>query len=34
MALLDNLDVPRALAIAKEAGGQVLRDLVALLGLS
>ena len=34
MALLDNLDVRRALDIATTAGGQVLRDLVALLGLS
>jgi cysteinyl-tRNA synthetase len=34
LALLDDLDVPKALAIAKQAGGQVLRDLVALLGLS
>jgi cysteinyl-tRNA synthetase len=34
LALLDDLDVPKALLIAKEAGGQVLRDLVALLGLS
>jgi cysteinyl-tRNA synthetase len=34
LALLDNVNVPRALEIAKEAGGQVLRDLVALLGLS
>jgi cysteinyl-tRNA synthetase len=34
LALLDDLDVPRALALAKDAGGQVLRDLVALLGLS
>ncbi len=34
LALLEDLDVPRALADAKEAGGQVLRDLVALLGLS
>jgi cysteinyl-tRNA synthetase len=33
-ALLDNLDVTRALDVAKEAGGQVLRDVVALLGLS
>lgn len=33
-ALLDDLDVPKALDTAKEAGGQVLRDLVALLGLS
>jgi cysteinyl-tRNA synthetase len=33
-ALLDDLDIPRALAVAKEAGGQVLRDVVALLGLS
>lgn len=32
-ALLDDLDVPRALEIAKSAGGQVLRDLVTLLGL-
>ena len=34
VALLDNLDIPRALATAEEVGGQVLRDLVALLGLS
>ena len=34
LALLDDLDVFRALALAKEAGGQVLRDVVALLGLS
>ncbi len=34
IALLDDLDVPRALAMAKQSGGQVLRDLVALLGLS
>jgi cysteinyl-tRNA synthetase len=34
LALLDDLDIPRALAVAKEAGGQVLRDAVALLGLS
>jgi cysteinyl-tRNA synthetase len=33
-ALLNDLDVPRALAVAKDAGGQVLRDLVSLLGLS
>jgi cysteinyl-tRNA synthetase len=32
-ALLDDLDVPRALDIAREAGGQVQRDLVGLLGL-
>ena len=32
-ALLDNLDVVRALEVASEAGGQVLRDLIALLGL-
>jgi cysteinyl-tRNA synthetase len=32
-ALLDNLDVPRALAIAEEAGGQTLRSVGALLGL-
>jgi cysteinyl-tRNA synthetase len=34
LALLNDLDVPGALATAEEAGGQVLRDLVALLGLS
>ena len=34
IALLDDLDVPRALAVAKQSGGQVLRDLIALLGLS
>ena len=34
LALLDDLDISRALALAKEAGGQVLRDVVALLGLS
>ena len=34
LALLDDLDIRRALALAKEAGGQVLRDLIALLGLS
>jgi cysteinyl-tRNA synthetase len=34
LALLDNLDVPMALEAAKGAGGQVLRDLVALLGLN
>jgi cysteinyl-tRNA synthetase len=33
-ALLDDLDVPQALRLAKDAGGQVLRDVVALLGLS
>ena len=33
-ALLDDLNVPQALEIARLAGGQVLRDLVALLGLS
>jgi cysteinyl-tRNA synthetase len=33
-ALLNDLNVPRALTLAKEAGGQVLRDLIALLGLS
>ncbi|HEX2048637.1 MAG TPA: cysteine--tRNA ligase [Acidimicrobiales bacterium] len=32
-ALLDDLDVPRALAIAEEAGGHVLRSVGALLGL-
>jgi cysteinyl-tRNA synthetase len=34
VALLDDLDVRQALDIATTAGGQVLRDLVALLGLS
>ena len=34
LALLDDLDIPRALGLAKEAGGQVLRDVIALLGLS
>jgi len=34
LTLLDNLDVARALDFAKAAGGQVLRDLVALLGLN
>ncbi len=33
-ALLVDLDVSKALEIGKEAGGRVLRDLVALLGLS
>ena len=33
LALLEGLDVPRALDIAKSAGGQVLRDVVTLLGL-
>ena len=33
-ALLDDLDIPRALAVAKEAGGPVLRDLIAVLGVS
>ena len=33
LALLDDLDVPRALATAKAAGGQVQRDLVSFLGL-
>ena len=32
-ALMDDLNVPGALALAKEAGGQVLRELVGLLGL-
>ncbi len=32
-ALLDNLDVPRALAIAAEAGGESLWDLLGFLGL-
>jgi cysteinyl-tRNA synthetase len=32
-ALLDDLDVPRALAVAKEAGGAVLTDLGEVLGL-
>src|SRR5436190_1996094 len=34
LALLDDLDIRRALEVAKQAGGQVLRDLVALLGLT
>ena len=34
LALLDDFDVPKALTFAKQAGGQVLRDLVALLGLT
>ena len=33
-ALLDNLDVPTALAIAQEAGGAAARSLIAVLGLS
>jgi cysteinyl-tRNA synthetase len=33
LALVDDLDVRRALDIAREAGGQVQRDLVRLLGL-
>jgi hypothetical protein len=33
-ALLDDLDVPRALAVAKEAGRPVLGELAALLGVS
>jgi cysteinyl-tRNA synthetase len=32
-ALLDDLDVPRALAIAEEAGGHVLRSIGGVLGL-
>jgi cysteinyl-tRNA synthetase len=32
-ALLDDLDVPRALDVAREAGGQVQHDVVRLLGL-
>ncbi|HET6965159.1 MAG TPA: class I tRNA ligase family protein [Acidimicrobiales bacterium] len=32
-ALLDDLDVPKALGLAKDAGGQALRELVGLLGL-
>ncbi|MDQ3895888.1 MAG: cysteine--tRNA ligase [Actinomycetota bacterium] len=32
-ALLDDLDVPRALAIAEEAGGHTLRSIGAVLGL-
>jgi cysteinyl-tRNA synthetase len=32
-ALLDDLDVPRALTVAREAGGEVLSDLGELLGL-
>jgi cysteinyl-tRNA synthetase len=33
-ALLDDLDLPRALAVAKDAGGGVLSDLMNLLGLT
>ncbi len=33
-ALLDDLDVVRAVTIAREAGGQVQRDLVSFLGLN
>lgn len=33
-ALLDDLDVPAALAIAEEAGGAAARSLISLLGLS
>ena len=32
-AMFENLDLPRALAVAKEAHGRVLRDLTRLLGL-
>jgi cysteinyl-tRNA synthetase len=32
-ALFDNLDLPRALAVAKEAHGEALHDLMHLLGL-
>jgi cysteinyl-tRNA synthetase len=32
-ALLDELDVPTALDVAEEAGGDVLRELAATLGL-
>ena len=32
-ALFDNLDLPRALAVAKEARGETLRQLMSLLGL-
>ena len=32
-ALFENLDLPLALAVAKEAHGEVLRDLTRLLGL-
>ncbi len=32
-AMFENLDLPRALAVAREAHGQVLRDLTRLLGL-
>ena len=32
-ALFDNLDLPRALAVAKEARGESLHDLMRLLGL-
>jgi hypothetical protein len=33
-ALLDDLDVPRALAIAREEGGEAARGLMHLLALS
>jgi hypothetical protein len=32
-ALLDDLDVPATLAIAKEAGGRVLTEVIDFLGL-
>jgi cysteinyl-tRNA synthetase len=32
-ALLDDLDIPRALAVAEEAGGDVVRELAIVLGL-
>jgi cysteinyl-tRNA synthetase len=34
VALLEDLDVSRALSIARDAGGQVQRDLVSFLGLN
>ncbi len=33
-ALLDNLDVPRALAVAREAGGEAARDVLRILALT
>ena len=33
-ALLDDLDVPRALAVAEEAGGEAARVALSVLGLS
>jgi hypothetical protein len=34
LAFLDDLDVPQTRALAQEAGGQMLRDLVAQLRLT